>query len=405
MATDRATRLAERILKADDVLDLLPKLRVQRVAALIDAAYPSGTVDERARAACRDMMTWMIGEHDPETSSDMGEGPAIIAHHFRTMVEAPATVDGRAGFLGAPMPVEPVATDPIPWEAPDEAIVVEAPTYANPFARYTIRCDERQAIVRNDTGAVLGVPTDGYAIVDNGEMGEVVEAILEADGGSVKFDTAGSVMGGKRVFTCAYLDEPVKVGGDAGPTLPYLTVLNSHDGSGAVRVMLSMVRVVCANTFQMAESEGDAHGWHVSLRHTGDVQGRIAEAVEMIARAREGAAFYVEQMDELAKVTLTPDLVDTFLDDFIPIPEGASERTRSNRQQRRGEFLGILRDSPTTDGVRDTGYGLYQAVGEYMDHFRPYRSTETYLKRTMFHTPGEKARSLGRVRELVLASL
>lgn len=220
-------------------------------------------------------------------------------------------------------PAHPAAAQHVAWAPPADAIVVNHPTPTDPFARYMIRCEDRQAIVRNDTGAVLGIPTDGYAIVDNGEMGHIVEAVLGADP-NVRFDTAGSVRDGRQVYCVAYLDEPIQINGDPSQTIPYLTVLNSHDGTGACKVALSMIRVVCANTFQMADAAADAHGFQVSLRHTGDVTERVAEATQMIAAAREGARIYFEQQQQLAQIRITDSLVTDFLDDFIPVPDGGT---------------------------------------------------------------------------------
>lgn len=282
------------------------------------------------------------------------------------------------------------------WEAPEDAVVITRPTYFDPFARYMLRCDEHQAIVRNDNGATLGMPSSGFSVVTNADLEPIVQGVLGASD-MVKLETMGSVRGGRSVYVLAYLDEPIHIGGDNSPTMPYLCVLNSHDGSGACKVVLTFVRVVCWNTFQLADSSS----FQVSLRHTGDVQGRIEAATEMIAQARAGSAAYTEEMAWLSTRPVSDEMVLEFLDDFIPVPEGASERTRDNRLARRGEFLGIYRDSETTDGIRGNAYGLTQAAGEYLDHYRPHRNDDTYLSRTMFGTPTVKARTFESIRELV----
>jgi phage/plasmid-like protein (TIGR03299 family) len=74
-----------------------------------------------------------------------------------------------------------------------------------------------KTITRSDTGAVLAISKDSYTVIDHGEMGEIIEAVLAQPG--VRWETAGVLDGGKAVWCLALLDEPIELPGDDSPVL------------------------------------------------------------------------------------------------------------------------------------------------------------------------------------------
>src|SRR5713101_5081396 len=63
-----------------------------------------------------------------------------------------------------------------------------------------------KANVRRDTGDVLGIVTDRYAVVQNRDAFGFLAALLGTD---LAFETAGSLHGGRRVFvTCSLAAVP-----------------------------------------------------------------------------------------------------------------------------------------------------------------------------------------------------
>ena len=141
-----------------------------------------------------------------------------------------------------------------------------------------------KSIARSDTGAVLSINRDTYTVIDHGEMGEIVEAVLAQP--NVKWETAGSLDGGRSVWCLALLDEPVELPGDASPTLPYLAITNRHDGTAACALRATAVRIVCANTFRAAELEGERTGATFSFIHRSSWRARIEEARKAVTGAR-----------------------------------------------------------------------------------------------------------------------
>lgn len=264
-----------------------------------------------------------------------------------------------------------------------------------------------QAIVRDDTWSVLATPTDSFKLIQHSQMGELLDAYTESwrkAGAEVKFETAGSIRGGAMVWALVYLDEPFTVPGDESPTYPFAALLNAHDGSAACKLLPTSVRIVCWNTWKAAEYQGDRTGNQIVLRHAGNVSERLDAAKESLSTMRDEAKEWQLVAADLASVNVSDAVFATFLDEFIPIPENASERTRNQRAERRSLFTKLYYESPTQDGIRGTGYGLVQTAGEYLDHLRPFRNSDTYLARTLFTPEPIKGGVIKLVRELTHSS-
>lgn len=303
---------------------------------------------------------------------------------------------------------------PDSWDAARKAAglewePVERPLYVNVHdgnpdaAPEFVAMESHKAIVRSDTGHVLGVPSGSYSIIDHGTMGEIVEALLDVDD-AVKFETAGSVREGAQVWALAYIDEPFTIPGDDSESLPFLALLNSHDGSAACKVVATSVRVVCWNTFQMASADGDRSGRQFVFRHTGDVKARIDEAKEALAGVRGESQRYAEFAAQLANVRVDDAIVSMFLHDFIADPsehgEIVSDRVKANVAKARATFMGLYDESPTTAAIKGTAYGLLQTSTEYLDHVRSFRSRDTYINRTLLRPEPAKelaVRTLARI--------
>lgn len=259
--------------------------------------------------------------------------------------------------------------------------------------------EHARLVERDDTLAVLGrgVSKD-FSLVSHAQMGEILEAIVGQP--NVKFETAGSVRGGAHVYALVYLDEPVVVAGDDTATLPFVVLLNSHDGSGACKVVSTDVRVVCWNTYEAASLQGERSGRQFVFRHAGDVSSRIEEAKQALKGVRDGHEEWVRLAGELNLLRVDDDALDRFVHEFIPEPPAGtfSERVAANIDRDRRLFRSLYLDSPTTEGHRGTALGVVDAAVEYLDHVRGYRDRDTYLGRTLLRPEPLKARAVRLIR-------
>jgi phage/plasmid-like protein (TIGR03299 family) len=257
-----------------------------------------------------------------------------------------------------------------------------------------------KTITRSDTGAVLSISKDTYTVIDHGEMGEIVEAVLAQP--NVKWETAGVLDGGRAVWCLALLDEPITLPGDDSPTLPYLAITNRHDGTAACALRATAVRIVCANTFRAAELEGERTGTTFAFVHKSGWRNRIDEARKAVTGAQCEMRRYAELATGLLAIPVSPVQRELFITEFIPMPPAGlvTDRVARNVEESRAA-LRMIFESKTTEQVAGTAYGLVQAAGEYLDHVRTARTWETRLNRTLIRPEPLKHRALSLAREVI----
>jgi phage/plasmid-like protein (TIGR03299 family) len=215
----------------------------------------------------------------------------------------------------------------------------------------------------------LGVVGAGYEPLQNEDHAEFLNNLADQSG--AVFDTAGSLRGGRQVFITMQLPDSLTVGGTDAVDLN-IAALNSHDGSGAFRLLVTPVRVVCANTQAAALA---AHASSFSIRHT-----RNAKAAVAAARDALGLTFrYVEAFEVAAERLIQTTFTDGQFDDLIeatfgPLDPDASERTKRADTQRHDVLSFLFHDADTQAGIRGTAWAGYQAVAEYVDHYAPVRT-------------------------------
>src|SRR5512144_2946330 len=113
---------------------------------------------------------------------------------------------------------------------------------------------EHVATVRMDTGAVLGVVGPDYVPIQNRDSFRAFAPILAKYGAG--YEAAAALRGGKRVFILAKLPTALQITNAAGDAIEeYFLLFNAHDGSGAIWLLPTPTRVVCANTLASALGE------------------------------------------------------------------------------------------------------------------------------------------------------
>lgn len=138
-------------------------------------------------------------------------------------------------------------------------------------------------IIREDNGAPLGLVKKSYGVVQNADAFQFVNNLCAGGNAAEPFIESAGVLGhGERVFITAKFPERFKCGEILGDDAEvYAVITTSHDGSGAVTVMLTPVRVVCNNTLQYALG---CNYSKFAFRHTVNVKLRMKEDLEHAAK-------------------------------------------------------------------------------------------------------------------------
>ncbi len=65
---------------------------------------------------------------------------------------------------------------------------------------------------------------------------------------------------------------------------------------------------------------------------------------------------------------------EAFVAELFPVPKDVKQAAVTRIEKVRSEFTDLHRVAPTRAGFRDTRWAAYNAVVEYLDHFRPVRA-------------------------------
>lgn len=233
----------------------------------------------------------------------------------------------------------------------------------------------RQAVVRRDTSDILGVVGKGYQPIQNLECFSFLDSVV-ADG-RLRYHTAGALGKGERIWMLAKLPGDIRIRGSEDVTEKYLLLSNSHDGTSALRVFFTPIRVVCANTLAMAERRSRQGG--VSIAHKGDLGAKVKEAQEVLGFANRFYEHLEMQMDQLVAYRPTPAQLQDYFEVLYPDrQETPSSRTRNVRST-----LMELFESGRGQGIaatRRSAWSAFNAVAEYVDHHRSTRGGTPEVK-------------------------
>lgn len=253
-----------------------------------------------------------------------------------------------------------------------------------------------KANVRSTDDKFLGPVTDKYKIVQNKEAFEFTDALL---GEGVQYESAGSLASGKRAWLLARMENTTIAEENIDP---YLVFTNCHDGTGAVRVAITPVRVVCQNTLNLALQKASRH-W--SCAHKGDIQSKLDEARFTL----QNAEAYMEALEEefgelkLKKVTekQVRDMTDKLLEiEFNNLFVNAvkkgnvidfKERLRQQKYEeklnrKKADILNIYFDKPDLRGTEHSAFRFVNAVSDYATHTTDHKNTKNYQENLFMKT-------------------
>lgn len=222
------------------------------------------------------------------------------------------------------------------------------------------------ANVRDSDNSVLGIVTNRYSIIQNKEAFEFTDSLVES---GMTYETAGSLRKGKQVWLLGKLPKDSILGDDLEP---YVCFTNTHDGTGAVKVCMTPIRVVCNNTLNLALRTAK-RSW--STRHTGDIQMKVREAQETLGLANDYITALKEEAENLASIKVSDTTIEGILDILYPVKEDASELTKGRIEEQKREYFRCL-NMPDVQQFRGTAYGAIMAATDFADHSKPLRVTK-----------------------------
>lgn len=227
--------------------------------------------------------------------------------------------------------------------------------------------DRKQVIVRNNPfydpeveGSLeyqrLGVTGDKYVIGQNEEMSEIMALV------GARPETAGSLFGGTQVFMTGALERDIIIDAEGVNDVikMYLMFYTSHNGSSKFCAAITPIRVVCANTLQVARGNMKPV---IEVRHSANFHDRMADAKATV----DLQVKYTEQFGELAGDLFEAPVTDQEFFNIVnlafPEKPDAKKNAVTRRQNKIDDVMGLW-DGKTQEGIKGTGWGAFNALTE-----------------------------------------
>ena len=254
------------------------------------------------------------------------------------------------------------------------------------------------ATIRLDTHQPLGIVSEKYEVVQNEDAFKFIDTLvtgkLTDQEHTPVIETAGVLDGGKRVFVTAKFPEEIILDNKGDDRVEmYIVFTTSHDGAGAVKCMVTPIRVVCNNTLNFAMKH---HTGMLSLPHSRNVMDRLdlrkRENAEFAHKSLGTYKIYKKSLEEefkhlenimlaekelmliLAEITYKDEDLKTF-HRTNNIYHGDISKSGINKLHRMRDIVeyGVGQDI----GTKNSGMWLINGITTYFQNEAEFKSEET----------------------------
>ncbi|MBP0620462.1 DUF932 domain-containing protein [Cupriavidus consociatus] len=285
--------------------------------------------------------------------------------------------------LGEPLPAPPdlegaIRAGGLDWTVSTKLLSVTREPKSQVPQRVAIVRDDRK---RGQSGRVLGVVHPQFQPLQNRDGMALFDELL----GGGKYETGGYLKQGEVVWLQGALTQPIRVG-DSDELNTYLLFSNSHDGSRAIDIRLTTVRVVCNNTLTLATRAREA-GTFFRRGHDLTLGQLKYEARAFFRLLLADQSAQQEIMRKMAAAACDNAAFKAFLEKILPDPlRPASAATNKAMAQAYATRLDHIRASRQAmlsirrDGCRqrasnqpvpaetETWWGALNAITAWVDH-------------------------------------
>ncbi|QQL49996.1 DUF932 domain-containing protein [Mucilaginibacter ginkgonis] len=252
------------------------------------------------------------------------------------------------------------------------------------------------ATVRNDSDTVLGVVGKDYEVVQNADAFQFFDAIV-GNGEGIKYETAGALGNGERIFITAKLRDYIKVG-KQDLIAQYLFLTTSHDGFGSITAAFTPTRIVCNNTLNAALRN---HSSGIKIRHTASANDRLKQAHTLMGISHVLADELEQIFNKWANVRITDKEVKKLIAIAMsPNKEALHHLKTGNIEELSSTYTNMVdsafdyamgNSTQLMETTAGTVFGAYNAVTGYFQNVRKFKDGDAKFKSIMDGTAKQRA--------------
>lgn len=223
-------------------------------------------------------------------------------------------------------------------------------------------------IVREDTQKVFATCKEDYMPYQNSELAELLIRISEKTG--YEIHSGGSFNNGGKVYLQLNTNNYITGLGDNGTTVKgYVTGINSHDTTTALKWGAVNFTVCCRNTFAMASK-----ALQQSAKHSKSLHDRVETSIRQITGIAEAEKTIFDSFITLADKPVTKTHIATIVRNITDVDidikgSAATDKYSTYSLNRTNELLNSISQEMNQKG--QTLWGLFSGVTHYTSHVVP----------------------------------
>lgn len=302
-----------------------------------------------------------------------------MAHLIEQMFSVSETPWHGLGHIvqTAPTTEEAIKLAGLDWTVSKRPVFMDVPNSPD-----KVEIASHKAITRDSDGTVFNVLSNNYEPLQNQKAFEFFDHFVAQ--GLARYETAGSLDGGKKVWILASINrDPMVIGGD-DTVKKFILLANGHDGMMAFRGGFTPIRTVCANTLKLAIAHSASQ--LIRINHTKQIEANVEALRGIMDVANQKFDASAEVYRKMAATGVNAEDLEKFVRVTFETKKIADPEVRKARELKLVGIVtkhfetGLGSDLVTAKG---TVWGLYNAVTEYLS-YEQGNSADTRMKSLWF---------------------
>lgn len=277
--------------------------------------------------------------------------------------------EGDGNHYTGPVPIGDVRRRLFDWTPEEHPIYVSTGPTGQPlsFAHDLAPVEGRKAITRSDTGAVLGVFSDGYQPHHYDEwLLSNVERILDD---YLQIGSAGLLEGGAVAWV--QVERPENITTAEGVTFrPWVNAFSSLNGKFASTYKTGVTNIVCDNTMRAAQGERTEQ---FKAKSTSRSLTKIAQARDALGLVFSTADDFAAEVAQLCSTDFTNRQFDALVKQLAPLEADAKPQAVRMATKKRDALYELWQGDDRVTPWAGTAWGAYQAANTYGQHVATVR--------------------------------
>jgi len=221
--------------------------------------------------------------------------------------------------------------------------------------------------------SAIGVVGNRYKVFQNAEIFGALDNLIDSNG--IRYAAAGEYDGGGKVWML--METPLEMTIANDPHAAFLLARTSHDGSSSVLIKPIIERLFCMN--QINKIYKGKNKYTYQLNHTTNAFLSVSEISHIIQLSYDMANDYTELATHLLAKEASHEHAKNYFKKVFPLPSKVEEvpyhmlslgekKQFTRARMAREQAFNIYAASPTQENIRNTEFGMWQAIIEWADY-------------------------------------